>query len=282
MDAGELYRLAPEDFTAARDAAAKQARADGDRAGATALRALRRPTVAAWVLNTLVREDPALVDQLLELGPELAQAQAGGDAAALRALGEQRRQLVGAVVGRAVAAAGRPVAPAVRDEVASTLEAALADPASADAVRSGRLVRALAYAGFGAVDLADAVAPPGRTPAQPAQSAEAAEAADRRAQRLAEAEAAAQDAAGRLDDAVRGCRDAERAHAAATQAEQDRADEVERLTEALAAARDEHAATASDAAGAAKAARKAGAEVERAQERAERARQELDRLRRRP
>ena len=282
MDAGELYRLAPEDFTAARDAAAKQARADGDRAGATALRALRRPTVAAWVLNTLVREDPALVDQLLELGPELAQAQAGGDAAALRALGEQRRQLVGAVVGRAVAAAGRPVAPAVRDEVASTLEAALADPASADAVRSGRLVRALAYAGFGAVDLADAVAPPGRTPAQPAQSAEAAEAADRRAQRLAEAEAAAQDAAGRLDDAVRGCRDAERAHAAATQAKQDRADEVERLTEALAAARDEHAATASDAAGAAKAARKAGAEVERAQERAERARQELDRLRRRP
>jgi len=282
VDAGELYRLAPEDFTAARDAAAKQARADGDRAGATALRALRRPTVAAWVLNTLVREDPALVDQLLELGPELAQAQAGGDAAALRALGEQRRQLVGAVVGRAVAAAGRPVAPAVRDEVASTLEAALADPASADAVRSGRLVRALAYAGFGAVDLADAVAPPGRTPAQPAQSAEAAEAADRRAQRLAEAEAAAQDAAGRLDDAVRGCRDAERAHAAATQAEQDRADEVERLTEALAAARDEHAATVSDAAGAAKAARKAGAEVERAQERAERARQELDRLRRRP
>ncbi len=51
----------------------------------------------------------------------------------------------------------------MRDEVAATLEAGLSDPASADAVRSGRLVRALSYAGFGGVDLDGAVAAPGRS-----------------------------------------------------------------------------------------------------------------------
>ena len=276
MDAEDLYRLAPEDFTAARDAAAKQARADGDRAGAAALKALRRPTVSAWLLNHLVHQEPELVEQLLQLGPGLAQAQAGGDAAALRALGEQRRQLVGAVVGRAVEVAGRPVAAAVRDEVASTLEAGLADPASADAVRSGRLVRALSYAGFGEVDLADAVAPPAPT----APTARRKQGPDPDARRLAEAEAAALDAAGRLDDAVRACRDAERRHEAAVQVEQERAAEVERLAQQLAEARAAHDTAAAEASASAKAARKAAGKVERAQDRAEQARDALDALRR--
>ena len=272
MDAEDLYRLAPEDFTAARDAAAKQARADGDRELAGALKALRRPTVSAWLLNTLVRGDRDLVEQLLQLGPGLAQAQAGGDAAALRALGEQRRQLVGAVVDRAVAMAGRPVTAAVRDEVSSTLEAALADPAWAGAVRSGRLVRALSYAGFGTVDLADAVAPLS-SPVAKAQP-------DPRAQRLAEAEAAALEAAGRLDDAVRAHRDAERSHDDATRAEQEHAAQVERLSRQLAEAKAQHDAAAAEASAAARAARKASAKVERAQDRAEQARAALDRLRR--
>ena len=274
VDADDLYRLAPEDFTAARDAAAEQARADGDREGAAALKALRRPTVSAWLLNTLVHEDADLVEQLLALAPGLAQAQAGGDAAALRSLGEQRRQLVGAVVARVVAVGDRPVAAAVRDEVASTLEAALADPASADALRSGRLVRALSYAGFGEVDLVDAVGPSTQVADPPAKEP------DQRAQRLVAAEAAALEAAGRLDDAVRACRDAERARAEAARVERVLAEQVERLAEQLAAARADHEAAASQAAAAAKAARKAAAEVERVQERAERAREELDRLRR--
>jgi hypothetical protein len=280
VDAEDLYRLTPEDFTAARDAAAKQARADGDREAAAALKALRRPTVSAWLLNTLVRQESDLVEQLLELGPVLAQAQAGGDAAALRTVGEQRRQLVGAVVGRAVALAGRPVTAALRDEVAATLEAALADPASAEAVRSGRLVRALSYAGFGDVDLSDAVAPPSPSPATSAATSATTPARKKDEQRLAAAEAAALDAAGRLDDAVRACRDAEQTHDAAVRAEQERAAVVDRLTQELADARAQHDVAATQASAAAKAARKAAAKVERAQDRAERARDELDRLRR--
>ena len=279
MDADDLYRLTPEDFTAARDAAARQARADGDRDAAASLKSLRRPTVAAWLLNRLVQDQRQLVEQLLELGPGLAQAQAGGDAAALRALGEQRRQLVGAVVGTALTAAGRPVAAAVRDEVASTLEAALADPASADAVRSGRLVRALSYAGFGEVDLADAVAP--QSPAGTSSVTTAKERLrDEHAQRLTRAETTALDAAGHLDEAVRACRDAERARTAAAQVEQERAAEVERLAAQLATVKHEHDAAAQGLAAAEEAARKATLQAERAQEQAQRAREALDRLRR--
>jgi hypothetical protein len=161
VDTGELYALPPEQFTAARDEAARQAKADGDPDAAKALKALRRPSVAAWLVNRLAADQADLLEQLLALGPALAQAQAGGHVDQLRALGQQRRQLVEAVADAAVGVSGRGVGTAVRDEVVGTLEAALADPASGQAVRSGRLVRALSYAGFGGVDLADAVAEPG-------------------------------------------------------------------------------------------------------------------------
>ena len=214
MDADEvtvrtLYDLAPEDFTAARDAAVKQASAAGDAAAGRVLKGLRRPSTSAWLVNRLTVGQPALLQQLLSLGPALASAQAAGDAAALRTLSKQRRTLVGAVAD--FAGQVRPMTDAVRDEVVATLEAALADPASADAVRSGRLVRALSYAGFGPVDLSGAVAAAPARPDTPAAPA------------VAAAERAAHDAAGRLDDAVRSSEAAERAQldaaAATTRAE---------------------------------------------------------------
>ena len=158
----DLYALAPEDFTAARDAEVKAARQAGDRALAKALAALRRPTASAYAINALVRAEPGLVEQLVDFGRQLGEAQAGGQRDALRQLGEQRRQLVEAVADRAGAACGRALTAAVRAEVTATLEAALADPDSGEAVRSGRLVRALSYAGFGGVDLDGAVAERGR------------------------------------------------------------------------------------------------------------------------
>jgi hypothetical protein len=45
--ADELYGLPPGEFTSARDARVKELRADGDRDAATAVKALRKPTVAA-------------------------------------------------------------------------------------------------------------------------------------------------------------------------------------------------------------------------------------------
>ena len=294
MDAEQLYRLPPEDFTAARDAEVKRRRAEGDQHGAASLKALRRPSVAAWLVNRLVEREPDLLESVLELGPELAQAQAGGDADGLRTLGAQRRSLVEAVTSSAVAAGGRAVTAAVREEVAATLEAALADPATAAAVRSGRLVRSLSYAGFGEVDLSGAVAPQDRSTAvatpepepggrgrgRAGPSAAAARARQQRAARIAEAEAAAHDVAGRLDDAVRACEAAERSRAEAEEATQALRDEADRLAAALAQASQEVERAGHRASAARRAADGARAKVERAQARAEAARAELDRLRR--
>ncbi len=195
--ADRLYALEPAEFTAARDQAAKQ-----HREHAREIKALRRPTAGAAVVNALARSEPELLDQLLALGPALAKAQQDGDGVALRQLGDRRRQLIEAVVQQAAGATDRPVTAAARGEVASTLEAGLVDTAAADAVRSGRLVRPLAFAGFGGVDLADAVALPSRSARRAPKQPTPPEPGPGPAQ-LAAAESAALEAAGALDDAVR-------------------------------------------------------------------------------
>jgi hypothetical protein len=214
--ADRLYALPPEDFTAARGAAAKEA---GGKELRDAVKALRRPTVSAWLVNRLATEQPDLLDDVLALGPELAEAQREGQGEALRALGQQRRELVAAVTRTAVDGAGRTVTAQVRTEVEQTLEAALADPASADAVRSGRLVRALAYAGFGGVDLEGAVAVPAKRRRTAAPTPD-----------VTAAEIAALDAAAALD-AVRACESADQRAAAAE-------DDARRAADELTAARE--------------------------------------------
>lgn len=284
--ADELYGLPPEHFTAARDAAAKAAA----KPLTAEVKALRRPTVSAWLVNRLARGRTELLEQLLALGPALAQAQADGSGDALRQLGAQRRELVGAVTGTAVEDAGREVSAANRAEVEQTLEAALADPATADAVRSGRLVRAVSYAGFGGVDLdgAVAVAAPRRGPVNRSTTTEP------RDDPLPRAEAGALEASAALDDAVRACEAAQRAHASAEQdlaaaeeqrdrAEADVTDLERRLTQAR-AERDEAVRTAKQARTATGRAQRqcdaAVRTVEQAQDAAEQARAALDALRR--
>jgi len=284
-----LYALPPEEFTAARDAAAKQARDDGDRAGATTLKALRRPSVAAWLVNRLAAEQAGLLEQLLALGPALAAAQSGGQAEELRALGRQRRELVEAVAD--AAGTGRPVSSAVREEVVSTLEAALADPSSAEAVRSGRLVRGLSYAGFGGVDLSGAVAaaPVGRqkaaelpAKAKPSKPDRVEQQRAARREAVAAAEQTAQEAAGRLDDAVRAAERAEREAADLTAGAKATEEAVVEARAALEAAELTHTQARTAADTALEAARAAVDIVRDAQDEAERARAELDRLRREP
>ncbi|MGZ6826063.1 MAG: hypothetical protein ACXVGH_04675 [Mycobacteriales bacterium] len=278
----DLYALPPEEFTAARDAAAKADRS---------LKALRRPTVAAWVVNTLVRREPALVEDLVALGAALAQAQQAGEGQQLRELAGRRRALVQELTATAVGLVGRPVGDAARAEVAATLDAALADPASAEAVRSGQLVRALAFAGFGGVDLQDAVA---RLPRPAGRQRRGDEPTPRSGGAVQQAERAALEAAGALDDAVRAAdaaarsRDREQqALQDAVRAEADAAAAVEGARAALEAAEDALEAARSRRTERARAARSAeresdGAtrEVARAQAEADAARAALDALRR--
>lgn len=148
--AGELYRTRPQEFTAARTAAVAAARAGGDRVLARALAGLRRPSVAAWVVNRLVRERTPLVEQVVRLGESLRSAQAGLQGDALRELTKQRRQLVAAVTAEAAALAaeeGQRLGDAVTRQVEETLHAAITDPAAAEAVLGGRLTEPLTSTG---------------------------------------------------------------------------------------------------------------------------------------
>lgn len=98
---------------------------------------------------------------MLELGADLRQAQEDADRDRLRELTAERRTLLPDVA-RAAAAraeeAGQHVSDAVLEELQQTLQAALASPAAAAAIRTGRLVRALDADGLDPVDLDDAVA----------------------------------------------------------------------------------------------------------------------------
>jgi hypothetical protein len=280
VDLEDLYALPPEAFTAARTASAKAAKAAGDAALAKQIAAQRRPTTSAWLVNRLAREAPALLDELLALGSALGAAQAAGRADELRELGRQRRELVAALAERAAADVGRAVTASTRAEVEQTLEAALADPASAAAVRSGRLVRALSFAGFGGVELSGAVAAPVASGKRDAARGDG-EAADRAHRgEVAAAEEGALAAAGALDDAVRRCEQAEQDRAAAQESAVAARAGVERLRAALDEAIAQQQTADERAHEADVTAVSAGEQVGRAQADAERARTALDRLRR--
>jgi hypothetical protein len=162
--ADELYGLPPSRFVEVRSQRAAAAKADGDRDLAGAITGLRKPTASAWAVNLLVRGRRSDVDGLLDLGEQLRRAQAGLVGDELRQLTVQRRQVVAALARQArgdARAAGQPISEAAEDEVAATLLAALADPRVGDAVRGGRLTKAVEYSGVGSVDpdaVADAVA----------------------------------------------------------------------------------------------------------------------------
>lgn len=200
-----LYGLDPAQFVARRDALAKQVRVDGDRAGAAAIKALRRPTVGAWYANVAARAGLVSLREWLRLGERLRAAQASGDFGALRAGGAERAGLEARVLADLtahLADLGVVATAAGLEEVRSTLRAALADEAAAEAVRAARLARPLSYAGFGEVDMTAALAALG-TSASGVVEPEAAEreAAEREAAERASAERALVATRGKLRDA---------------------------------------------------------------------------------
>ncbi|MDT4994157.1 MAG: hypothetical protein QOH97_4049 [Actinoplanes sp.] len=151
-----LYEAQPEGFVAARAAAIAAARTSGDKDAAKRYAALRKPTVAAWLVNLLALRRPELIENLVELSTALREAQRGLQGDQLRELSQQRRQVVAALVtaARTLAVEEDPGLSAGKlplGEVESTLTAALAEPEIAEQVRSGRLIRAATYTGFGEV-----------------------------------------------------------------------------------------------------------------------------------
>jgi superfamily II RNA helicase len=203
--ASDLYALAPQDFVAARDERAARARESGDDDLAAQIRALRRPTQGAWLVNLLWRHHRDSVEALLGLGDELRQAQRRLSGEQLRELSAQRHRVVGALVAQArrlASGAGVRVTADTAREVEDTLNAALASDDAAEQVRSGRLVKPVSYAGFGPqVSLTGPSAEPGlrAAPPEPATAAGAAQAG----KAVEAAREAVEEAERALDDARR-------------------------------------------------------------------------------
>jgi murein DD-endopeptidase MepM/ murein hydrolase activator NlpD len=249
--ADELYALSPAEFTAARDDRARQARAAGQRDEAAAIKKLARPTASAWLVNQLVRTAPDQIARLIAVGTALAEAQRNLVGERLRELSSERRQVINELLPHATEVArqaGQPASQGTMGEVRATLEAALADAGARAAVQSGRLTKALAYAGIGEVDLSAAVAlPAAGEPGIGTQGAAGGEAAAKAAavktaaagtQAAVEALAAAQAAA---DNAERALESADRELAAAAEQRQFLRRRIQHLERELGQAKDEDA-----------------------------------------
>ena len=165
--ADDLYALPPGEFTRARDERAKALRKEGKREEADAVKALRKPTVAAWALNQLARRRAKGVERLLAAGEELRAAQeellAGGDRKAFQSAAAKERDEVAGLAGEAAelaAEAGERPTPALREKISETLHAAALDEETGEELRAGRLVRErAAIGGFGGMTAAP---PPAR------------------------------------------------------------------------------------------------------------------------
>ncbi|MGP3535940.1 transposase [Microbacterium sp. RD1] len=259
--ADALYGVTPGEFTAARNARAAQA------AGALArsIKGLRKPSVAAWAVNLLVRDGQ--LGEAVELSRALHEAQDDLDAAELAKLGRQRRALVAGLARSAAALAkdaGSPLSRTVVEEVERTINAAIVDESAGAAVLTGRLVRTVSADRTDDAELADAVAgsvpgvaarpEPSRDDLAARRARKAAEAAVREADRaateaereLARLQAKLDKARERADllherveeiraDLTRVQRDAEAADAELERREDERADAA---TRAKAAAKD--------------------------------------------
>jgi hypothetical protein len=158
--ADELYAEPVGSFTAARDAAA---RASADKSLAARVKALKKPSLAAWAVNLLVRRESDQIDQVLELAASLRAAAESLDGEGLRTLTRQRRQLTAALTtsaGHLVREYDVRLTAAVADQVEGVLTAAMIDPVAADVVRSGLVVTAFTSTGVSELELAAVCAVP--------------------------------------------------------------------------------------------------------------------------
>jgi hypothetical protein len=230
-DAHDLYGLPLDRFVAERGALAKKLRADGDRELAASVAGRRKPSVAAWAVNQLVRTQRRALAALFDAGDAIVRAQsellAGrGDAAALREAVERERAAVTELTAASrglLSSEGHELTQATLDRVSATLHAAALDEDARAEMREGCLQRELRHVGLGATGaVIDRPDPrPRRNAGRQAQAARAEElkaaqraeaAAGRTAQRAQRELEAAQT---RRDRAAAAWQDAENALAGA-------------------------------------------------------------------
>ncbi|OXM51773.1 hypothetical protein CFP71_24600 [Amycolatopsis thailandensis] len=130
--ADELYAGDPAEFVPVRNQRAKEAKAAGEAALAERIRALRKPTLAATILNR--RAGSPELAELARLGDDLRKAHSALAGAELRKLTRRRQELVNRIL-----QGERSMSEPVTREVEATLEAVVADPEVAALALAGRL-----------------------------------------------------------------------------------------------------------------------------------------------
>jgi hypothetical protein len=234
----DLYGLPLEQFTEQRNALARELRKGGRREEAAAVAKLRKPSVAAWAVNQLVRTQQREVDALFSAGDALRQAQSDvlarrGDAASLRRRVEAERAAVEKLTDKArglLNGDGHELTPGRLEQVSDTLHAAALDPDAREQVKDGGLERELRHVGLGGLEAASSGAPAGR------QSRRGGD----HAKRTAAARRAEVEARRRLEAAERRLRESEQRRERAAAALSDAEGAVTAAREVLAAAEEEH------------------------------------------
>jgi len=246
-----LYSVPPEEFTAERTRLSAAAKRRGDTAAAKLISASRKPTTAAWIVNRLALGRKDTRRRLEDLGDRLRAAHAAMDGPRVRELSAEQHKLVDELTRAALDTADvKNPSSTLRDDLTSTLQAAVADPDVR--ARLGRLTRPEQWSGFGGFGDATPVFTTTRSAtgndepkrSQPATRPARDAAAPRRLEKLKAAVAAAERAKAEADDtlcqrqadrdAARRRRDEARAALATAERAVDRAqadyDEAERAS----------------------------------------------------
>ena len=166
----ELYREHPDGFVAGRNELAKDLRGAGERDRADEVAKLRKPSVAAWLINRAALTSATEAEEFADASTELERAQRaalegrdrGGEA--YRAAAARERDASEALVRAAESAArdaGRPATDRNLELVRETLQAAAGDSELRDRVVRGRVERQQSAATLGALG---AGPPPRRRP----------------------------------------------------------------------------------------------------------------------
>ncbi|OSC29221.1 hypothetical protein B8W69_09460 [Mycobacterium vulneris] len=202
-----LYEVPPKEFTAERARLAAAAKQRGDSAAAKRISATNKATTAAWIVNRLALRHADTRQRLADLGERLRAAHAAMDGGRIRELSAEQHKLIDELTRKALRAADltQPSA-TVREDLTSTLQAAIADPQIS--ARLGRLTRPEQWSGFGAFgdavpESADTSSEPAKPQSTPARERSADEKAqERRREKLSAAVATAERAKAEADDLV--------------------------------------------------------------------------------
>ena len=147
-EADKLYGLPLEDFIAERDAFAKALRAQGRRAEADEVKALRKPPAVVWAVNQLMRTQRKPAHALVEAADWAKKNP--GDRDALRAHHDALDHLTTAGAGL-LSGKGRGLSEDALLRVRSALHAASLDGDAREDFVAGRLSAEPAPAGFAAI-----------------------------------------------------------------------------------------------------------------------------------